>query len=233
VENKRGAKVHRMLSATENAEQAVSEAPALRELGRSVFLGFERAPRPVLLSLDADEVRAGPAPLLRDVHVRLRREDRVWLEGPNGAGKTTLLAALRERSTLPPDRVLHLPQELPAGAGARLLREVRELPGEVRGRVLSLVGALGADPPRLLASADPSPGEARKLLLALGMGRHAWALLLDEPTNHLDLPTVERLEQALAAYPGAILLVTHDAQLAARCTGSRWHVGEGRVVPMG
>ena len=233
VENKRGAKVHRLLSASEDAEHAVSDAPALRELGRSVFLTFERAPRPVLLSLDADELRAGPTPLLRDVHVRFRREDRVWLEGANGAGKTTLLAALLERSTLPPERILHLPQELPAGVGARLLREVRELPGEVRGRVLSLVGALGTDPARLLASADPSPGEARKLLLALGMGQHAWALLLDEPTNHLDLPTVERLEQALAAYPGGLLLVTHDAQLAARCTGSRWHVGEGRVVATG
>jgi ATPase subunit of ABC transporter with duplicated ATPase domains len=229
VENKRGAKVHRLLGAAEDAARAVSDAPALRELGRSVFLGWERAPRPVLLGLDADELRAGPAPLLRDVHVRLRREDRVWLEGANGAGKTTLLAALLQRTTLPPDRILHLPQELPAGAGARLLHEVRELAGEVRGRVLSLVGALGTDPARLLASADPSPGEARKLLLALGMGRHAWALVLDEPTNHLDLPTLERLEQALAAYPGALLLVTHDARLAARCTGSRWHVGEGRV----
>jgi ATPase subunit of ABC transporter with duplicated ATPase domains len=194
-----------------------------------VFLVYERAPRPVLLSLDLEEVGAGPAPLLRDVHVRLRREDRVWLEGPNGAGKSTLLAALRERATLPPERVLHLPQELPAGAGAQLLAEVRDLPDEVRGRVLSLVGALGTDPARLLASADPSPGEARKLLLALGMGRHAWALLLDEPTNHLDLPTLERLEEALVAYPGALLLVTHDAQLAARCTASRWHVDHGRV----
>jgi ATPase subunit of ABC transporter with duplicated ATPase domains len=229
VENKRGAKVHRLATAAAEAERAIGGAPALRELGRSVFLGWEPAPRPVLLSLDADVLRAGPAPLLRDVHVRLGRGDRVWLEGPNGAGKSTLVAALRAGATLPGDRLLHLPQELPAGEGARLLAEVRALPGEVRGRVLSLVGALGTDPARLLTSADPSPGEARKLLLALGMGRHAWVLLLDEPTNHLDLPTVERLEEALAAYPGALLLVTHDARLAARCTGVRWQVADGRV----
>jgi len=233
VENKRGAKVHRLLSAADDARGALSEAPPLRELGRGVFLGFERAPRPVLLSLDTDELRAGPAPLLRDVHLRLRREDRVWLEGANGAGKTTLLTALLERSALPRERLLHLPQELPAGEGVRLLGEVRGLSGEVRGRVLSLVAALGTDPARLLASADPSPGEARKLLLALGMGRHAWALLLDEPTNHLDLPTVERLEEALAAYPGGLLLVTHDVQLATRCTSSRWQVGEGKVLASG
>jgi ATPase subunit of ABC transporter with duplicated ATPase domains len=229
VENKRGAKVHRLLGGAGVAERAVAEAPPLQELGRSVFLGFQRAPRPVLLSLDAPELRAGPAPLLRDVHVRLRRGDRIWVRGPNGAGKTTLLSALLAGATLPPERVLHLPQELAPGAGGLLLAELRGMPGEVRGRVLSLVAALGSDPARLLASAGPSPGEARKLLLALGMGRHAWALCLDEPTNHLDLPAVERLEEALRSYPGALLLVTHDAALAEACTSSRWDVEGGRV----
>jgi ATPase subunit of ABC transporter with duplicated ATPase domains len=89
---------------------------------------------------------------------------------------------------------------------------------------------------------DPSPGEARKLLLALGLDRHAWALVLDEPTNHLDLPTVERLEAALADYPGAILLVTHDDAFAARVLGDgarsaeqsdrraeRWRIASRRV----
>jgi ATPase subunit of ABC transporter with duplicated ATPase domains len=61
------------------------------------------------------------------------------------------------------------------------------------------------------------------------MGRHAWALCLDQPTNHLDPPAVERLEEALCAYPGALLLVTHDAPLAARCTSGRWEVGGGLV----
>jgi ATPase subunit of ABC transporter with duplicated ATPase domains len=231
VENKRGAKVHRLLGAAGEAEQAVLDAPALRELGRSVFLGYERAPRPVLLSLRDAELRAGDAVVLRDVQVALRRDDRVRVEGANGAGKTTLLAALLSRATLPPGRVLHVPQELLPGDGARLLTEVRALPAETRGRVLSLVAALGTDPARLLASADPSPGEARKLLLALGMGRHAWALVLDEPTNHLDLPTLERLEEALAAYPGAILLVSHDVRFSERCTTARWLVEGGTVRP--
>jgi ATPase subunit of ABC transporter with duplicated ATPase domains len=56
-------------------------------------------------------------------------------------------------------------------------------------------------------------------------------VVLDEPTNHLDLPTVERLGAALAAYPGALLLVTHDDGLAGACTTTtRWELAEGRLV---
>jgi ATPase subunit of ABC transporter with duplicated ATPase domains len=54
--------------------------------------------------------------------------------------------------------------------------------------------------------------------------------VLDEPTNHLDLPSIERLEDALAAYPGAIVLVTHDDHVVARCTTATWQVAEGRVT---
>jgi ATPase subunit of ABC transporter with duplicated ATPase domains len=53
--------------------------------------------------------------------------------------------------------------------------------------------------------------------------------VLDEPTNHLDLPTVERLETALAAYPGAVLLVTHDEAFAERATHAMWRIEGGRI----
>jgi ATPase subunit of ABC transporter with duplicated ATPase domains len=228
AEARLGREVARLRAATERAATEVPEAPAPAP-GTAVFLGWERAPRPTLLSLERDDVRRGDRIVLSDVAVRLGREDRIRVHGRNGAGKSSLLAALLAASTLPPDRVLHLPQELEPGEGVRRLEQVRALEAAARGRVLSLVAALGTDPARLLASRAPSPGEARKLLLALGLGTRAWALVLDEPTNHLDLPTVERLEEALRLYPGALLLVTHDDTLAAGATRSVWHVSGGRV----
>jgi ATPase subunit of ABC transporter with duplicated ATPase domains len=158
------------------------------------------------------------------------REARVRIEGPNGAGKTTLLHALLEHAHVPAERVLYLPQDVSAHEAREALDTVRALPPDERGRVLSLVAALGVDPERLLASRQPSPGEARKLLIARGLGQHAWALVLDEPTNHLDLPSVERLEAALRDYPGALLLVTHDAAFGRACTHEVWRVEGGQVT---
>jgi ATPase subunit of ABC transporter with duplicated ATPase domains len=112
---------------------------------------------------------------------------------------------------------------------------LRELDATSRGRVLSVFAALGSDPERIAFrrtedAAKLSPGEARKLALATGLGRHAWALVLDEPTNHLDLPSIERLEAALAAYPGCVLLVTHDDALARATTTRTLRVEGGTVM---
>jgi ATPase subunit of ABC transporter with duplicated ATPase domains len=201
-----------------------------RQRGRTLAVDGVRAAAPVLLRLDTREVTAGTRTLLRDVHLVLGRDERVRIFGPNGAGKTTLLRALLEAATVPRHRILHLTQELSRDDVTACLAEAARLGQEERTRVLTILAGLGVDPGRLLASGSPSPGEARKLRLALGLAAEVWVVVLDEPTNHLDLPSIERLEETLAAYPGALLLVTHDDALARRVTSTRWAIAGGRVA---
>ena len=76
-----------------------------------------------------------------------------------------------------------------------------------------------------------SPGERTRVAMALLQARGVNLLVLDEPTNHLDLEAIEQLEQALEAFDGTILLVTHDRRMldTVRLT-RRWHVDGGAVA---
>ncbi len=197
--------------------------------GGVVRAAFVPAPSPIVLRVDADELRAGPRVVLRDVRLAIARDDRVRVAGPNGSGKTTLLAALVGPND-PGRGVLWLPQELSPAAVDRGRAFVAALDPAARGRVLAIFSALGSDPKRLLDPEGPiSPGEARKLALALGLGRGAHVLVLDEPTNHLDLTTVERLEALLADYPGALVIASHDERFAAATTARSLQLENGAV----
>ncbi len=76
-----------------------------------------------------------------------------------------------------------------------------------------------------------SPGERTRAALALLQARGVNLLVLDEPTNHLDLAAIEQLEQALEAFDGTLLLVTHDRRMleTVRLT-RRWEVADGQVT---
>jgi ATPase subunit of ABC transporter with duplicated ATPase domains len=154
----------------------------------------------------------------------MRPEDRVAITGPNGAGKSTLVRRILRDVNVPREKVISMPQEIDAGEAVRLLDDARRLPSTELGHVMNVVSRLGSRPQRLLESRHPSPGEIRKLLLALGMARAPHFIVMDEPTNHLDLPSIEALEEALDACPCGLLLVSHDERFLERLAETSWHI---------
>lgn len=185
--------------------------------------------------------------VLGPLDLQLDLRDRVAVTGPNGAGKTTLLALLLGRLA-PAEGTVSLGSRVVVGEvdqareafegaeplGEAFAREVPEWPtAEVR-TLLAKFGLVGDHVGRPAASL--SPGERTRAALALLQARGVNLLVLDEPTNHLDLPAIEQLEQALDAFDGTILLVTHDRRMleTVRLT-RRWHVEDGAVseIPAG
>ncbi len=77
---------------------------------------------------------------------------------------------------------------------------------------------------RVSLTEAPSPGELRKLILALGLLDSPHLIVLDEPTNHLDLPSIECLETALRSAAGALLLVSHDERFLSALCQVRWSI---------
>lgn len=197
--------------ASERAAETVSAADMAKTLGGEISFDFEPAPRR-LLATHLGPLTVGGSTIIEHVDLGVERTDRIWLRGRNGAGKTTLLRSLVDDADLPAEKLLFLEQEMAPEQVAGVTTEMQNLEPKQRGQVLAIVALLGVDPQVLLASRSPSPGEARKLAMALGIGRAAWLVALDEPTNHLDLPSIERLQRALSSYPGALLVVSHDEE---------------------
>jgi len=201
------------------------DAVHLRRSGpMGVEFSGELSTRNVLFRLAAAGIPLGGNRILMHGDILMLPRDRVAVSGPNGSGKTTLIEKIVQALLIPMERVAYIPQEIPTEGSKSLLQQVRMMVSDRRGAVMRCVSRLGSDPEQLLDSGCPSPGETRKLLLAVRLADRAQLVIMDEPTNHMDLPSIECLEEALAAYVGGLLLVSHDQQFVQRLTTTQWEI---------
>jgi ATPase subunit of ABC transporter with duplicated ATPase domains len=220
------------------------EAKAVGKPWEGWALRMEIAPAPrggaVVARLSGAVVQRG-AFSLGPIDLEIQYGERVALLGSNGSGKTTLLDAVLGRIPLtagdarlgPGVVVGELDQARAAFAGTEpLLTRFEVASGLVTSDVRSLLAKFGLGADHVSRPADTlSPGERTRASLALLSARGVNCLVLDEPTNHLDLPAIEQLEQALRAFVGTLLLVTHDrALLDAVTLTRRVELVDGRVT---
>jgi ATP-binding cassette subfamily F protein 3 len=196
------------------------------ERRRSLGFDFLKPPRSGrdVVVVEGLSLRAGDKQLLDNASFAIERGEHVALVGPNGSGKTTLLETilgLRE----PEAGRIRLGHGVEVAYFSQHEAELDER-GSVLDATMSGTGLKRPDAQNLLGRflfsgwdehekpvAVLSGGERRRLALAIVVASGANFLVLDEPTNHLDLESRESLEIALEAFPGTVLLVSHDRAL--------------------
>ena len=219
----------------------VEAAPGPRRSLGFEFLKPTRSGR-VVVEVEGLGLRAGEKQLLREASFALERGEHVSLIGPNGSGKTTLLETILGRRDPLSGRV-KLGHSVEVAYFSQHEAELDER-GSVLDATVAATGLRRPDAQKLLGRflfsgweehekpvTALSGGERRRLTLALVVASGANLLVLDEPTNHLDLESREALEAALEAFPGTVLLVTHDRALLDAVSGRVLAIESGRLKP--
>jgi ATP-binding cassette subfamily F protein 3 len=246
--------VDRFKAQASKARQAQSRVKALERMDivdaviadravRFVFPNPDKIPSPMISINHADVGYTEGKPVLRNVHRNVNHDDRIALLGVNGEGKSTVMKLIADRLGVMKGDVFrstklrigyfsqHQTEELDVNSTP--YQEMFKLfykknPDVKEPVVRAKLGAFGFS--RELADnriGALSGGEKARLLFAFMSFDAPHLLLLDEPTNHLDIDAREALVQALNAYEGAIVIVSHDPNMVERVADRLWLVKDG------
>jgi len=206
------------------ARKHLEDVAVKKEYQLGIWLPGSVSKRNFLLELAPGAISLGGQKQLTYPELVIRPKDRIAVTGANGSGKSTLIRHIVESLNVPKKHVTYIPQEIDLRRSQEILARAQTFDGENLGHLMTIVSRLGSRPERLLSSVEPSPGEARKLLLALGMTRRPHIIIMDEPTNHMDLPSIECLEHALSDCPCSLVLVSHEKRFLENLTQTQWQI---------
>lgn len=198
---------------------------------------------PPIIQIEGGVTGYGDTEVLRRLNLRIDQDDRIALLGKNGQGKSTLSKLLSDRLPLMAGKMTRS-SKLRIGYFAQHqvdelhvdetpldhLRRLRptETPAQLRSRLAGF--GLGADQAETKVG-RLSGGQKARLSLLIATIDAPHMLILDEPTNHLDIESREALVEALTAYSGAVVLVSHDMHLLGLVADRLWLVSDGTVKP--
>ncbi len=198
---------------------------------------------PPIVNMDGAAVGYTDTPVLDRLTLRIDQDDRIALLGRNGEGKSTLSKLLAQKLEPMKGRVERT-NKLRIGYFAQ--HQVDELrveetpldhlrrmkPDEAPGRHRARLAGFGLQAAQAETEVGRlSGGQKARLSLLLATLEAPHILILDEPTNHLDIESREALVEALTAYTGAVILVSHDMHLLSLVADRLWLVKDGRVTP--
>lgn len=234
------------------ARQAQSRLKMLAKMEPVAAIVDSRAPRfpfaePTKLSppiVTLDEVDVGyeeGKPVLRRLGMRIDEDDRIALLGANGNGKSTLVKLISGRLQAMKGQVRrssklkigffaqHQIEDLKPRDNA--LQHLRDIcPYDSESTLRTKLDGFGLDHKRVETPAkELSGGEKSRLSLCLMAQAEPHMIILDEPTNHLDIDSRQALIQSLNAFPGAVILVSHDTHLVESVADRLWLVKDGAV----
>lgn len=196
-------------------------------------------PEAPIYTLKGATLSFGTNRLFTNVDLFINRGDKISLVGRNGSGKSTLLKVIAgvieadnaEIFTQPGVKISYMPQE-PDFTGFATLRDVVKAGLPQTDENLDYKADILIDKFSVQANAAPgeaSGGERRKAALARALISEPDILLLDEPTNHLDMPSIEKLEEIIAAFRGAVIVISHDRMFLSNVSETMFWLDRGTL----